>query len=55
MDFLGDHNKIPIPIINKVIPNHEVIVKDSPNTKTPNKAAVNGSTNESVTAVDEET
>ena len=37
------------------MPNQEVVSKYSPNMKTPNNAAVNGSANASVTAVDEET
>lgn len=55
LEFLDDHINIPIPSIKRKIPDQEVMFKYSSNNKTPNSAAVNGSANASVTAVDEET
>lgn len=46
---------MPIPNKRKLIPVQDMIVKCSPNRKTPNMAAVNGSAKDKVTAVDEET
>lgn len=54
-DLLENPINIPIPNSKRKMPIHDVTLKYSPNRKTPNKAAVNGSANESVTAVEEET